>query len=152
MTLLLGACSLDAAPIPTDTTPMPDTQATTTSGITITFGAIGFMRHVYEPLIADFNAQHPGIVVQFVALDQIYQRGDDNNAITRQIVSRADTAEAPASAEQFALGLLRDLTPLLDADANFNRDDFYPNALSSASTPSGATYKLPQSLEVPLLF
>ncbi|MEO7913029.1 MAG: hypothetical protein ABIV47_25555 [Roseiflexaceae bacterium] len=150
--LLLGACNFDAAPIAAGTPPTQATQATATGSTTITFGAIGFMRHVYEPLIAAFNTQHPGIVVQFVALDQLYQRGTDNNEITRQIVSRADTAEAPASAEQFGRGLLRDLTPLIDADANFNRDDFYPDALSSATTLSGAIYKLPQSLEVPLLF
>jgi ABC-type glycerol-3-phosphate transport system substrate-binding protein len=152
LALTFSACSFDAAPIPAGETLTPITQATATGGITITFGAIGFMRHVYEPLIAAFNAQHPGIVVQFVALDQIFQRGADNNEIIRQIVSRADTAEAPASAEQFERGLLRDLTPLIDADANFNRDDFYPGALSSATAPGGAIYKLPQSLEVPLLF
>jgi ABC-type glycerol-3-phosphate transport system substrate-binding protein len=152
LALTLSACSFVAAPNPAGETPTPITQATATGGITITFGAIGFMRHVYEPLIAAFNAQHPGIVVQFVALDQMFQRGADNNEVTRQIVKRADTAEVPASAEQFQLGLLRDLTPLIDADANFNRDDFYPGALNSATAPGGAIYKLPQSLEVPLLF
>jgi ABC-type glycerol-3-phosphate transport system substrate-binding protein len=152
LALTLSACSFDAAPIPAGETPTPITQATGTGSITITFGAIGFMRHIYEPLIADFNAQHPGIVVQFVALDQIYQRGDDNNAITRQIVSRADTAEATASAEQFERGLLHDLAPLIDADSTFNRDDFYPRALSGATASGGAIYQLPQALEVPVLF
>src|SRR6266496_1457288 len=64
----------------------------------------------------------------------------------------ADTAEAPASEEQFNLGLLYDLKPLMNADPSFNSDDFYPNALSSATAGNGAIYKLPQTLEIPLLF
>jgi ABC-type glycerol-3-phosphate transport system substrate-binding protein len=110
------------------------------------------MHHTYEPLIAAFNQQHPGITVQFVALDGVYQRGANDSAIMREIVSRADTAEAPASAEQFQQGLLHDLGPLIDADADFDREDFYPGALSGSTASGGAIYKLPQSLEVPLLF
>src|SRR4051812_45439856 len=130
--ITLGGCSFGAAEPPAGATaePVTATQAAATDSITITFGAIGFMRHVYEPLIAAFNAQHPGIVVQFVALDEVYQRGADNNDIARQIVPRADTAEAPADAEQFERGLLRDLAPLIDADMSFDRNDFYPGALS----------------------
>jgi ABC-type glycerol-3-phosphate transport system substrate-binding protein len=110
------------------------------------------MHHIYEPLIAAFNQQHPDITVQFVALDELYGPGAGDNTLMREIVSRADTAEAPANAEDFEHGLLHDLTPLIDIDASFNRDDFYPGALSSSTAPSGAIYKLPVSLEVPLLF
>ena len=153
MALLLGACGFEAPSAPThDLTEQPAVTAAPGESVTITFGAIGFMRHVYEPLIADFNAQHPGIVVQFVALDELYRYGDDHNELTRQIVSRADTAEAQASAEQFQLGLLRDLKPLIDADTDFDPADYYPIALSSSTSGSGAIYKLPATLEVPLLF
>src|SRR5437773_4580966 len=108
--ITLGACSFGAAEPPTGATTEPavatvqpnETTAEPDGGhVTITFGAISFMHHTYEPLIAAFNQQHPGITVQFVALDGVYQRGADDNAITREIVSRADTAEAPASAQQF---------------------------------------------------
>ena len=54
--------------------------------------------------------------------------------------------------EQFRQGLLYDLTPLIDGDSSFDRDDFYPGALSSSTSASGAIYKLPQTLYVPLLF
>jgi multiple sugar transport system substrate-binding protein len=155
--ILLGACDLSAPAEPPaagtiDGAPAEPTGESSASSITITFGAIGFMRHVYEPLIDAFNTQHPNITVQFVSLDGVYRSGADYDEQTRQIVSRADTAEAGVNEQEFSLGLLRDLKPLIDADPDFNRDDFYPSALSSATAAGGAIYKLPQSLEVALLF
>ncbi|MFL5803340.1 MAG: ABC transporter substrate-binding protein [Roseiflexaceae bacterium] len=163
--LVLSACGFGAASeppagaedllAPTDTSAAGGSTPTTGSAgnVTITFGAFSFMRHAYEPLIEAFNAQHAGITVQFASLDEVYQGNDDSNDRTRQIVSRADTAQVDAaSEEQFNQGLLHDLTPLMDADPNFNRDDFYPSALSSATAASGAVYRLPHSLDVPLLF
>jgi ABC-type glycerol-3-phosphate transport system substrate-binding protein len=162
--LVLGACGFGAASeppagagdqlAPTDAGAAGDgaPAAESAGNVTITFGAFSFMRHAYEPLISAFHAQHPGITVQFVSLDEVYQGDGDNNERTRQIVSRADTAQAEASEEQFNQGLLHDLTPLMDADPHFNRDDFYPSALSSATVSSGAVYKLPQTLDIPLLF
>ncbi len=149
--LVLGACSFDTPSEPPAGDQTPEAGATA-DHVTITFGAISFMRQVYEPLIQAFNADHPGITVQFVSLDEAYQSSGDYSAQTRQIVSMADTAEAPASEEQFNLGLLYDLKPLMNADPSFNSDDFYPNALSSATAGNGAIYKLPQTLEIPLLF
>jgi ABC-type glycerol-3-phosphate transport system substrate-binding protein len=163
--LVLSACGFGAAsepPTGADGQPaLTDAGATAGSAptadssagnVTITFGAISFMRHTYEPLINTFNAQHPGITVQFVSLDGVYQQNRDYTEQTRQIVSSADTAEAGTSEEEFQLGLLRDLKPLMEADPSFNRDDFYPSAFSSAIAASGALYKLPQTLELQLLF
>jgi len=152
--LVLSACSFGAAPEPP--AGISDQPTATDGGaagnVTITFGADSFMRHVYEPLISAFNTQHPGISVQFVSLDEVYRARSDNAEQTRQIVSRADTAEADANEEMFQLGLLHDFKPLIDADPSFNRDDFYPSALNSATSSGGAVYKLPQTLDVPLLF
>jgi multiple sugar transport system substrate-binding protein len=162
--LVLSACSFGAAsepptpaggqPAPTDSTAAAGSAPTTGSdaNVTITFGANSFMRHVYEPLIAAFNAQHPGITVQWVSLDQVYRADGDQNQRTRQIVSLADTAEVDVSKEQFQLGLLYDLKPLIDADGSFNRDDFYPSALSSATSANGAISMLPRTLNVQLLY
>ncbi|HET9223580.1 MAG TPA: extracellular solute-binding protein [Roseiflexaceae bacterium] len=162
--LLLSACGFGAAsepPVAADVQSAPadasaaGRSAPTTeedANLTITFGAFSFMRPAYEPLIAAFNQQHPGITVQFVSLDATYQGGGDQNEQTRQIASLADTAEAETNGEQFQQGLLYDLTPLIDGDPSFDRDDFYPGALSSATSAGGAIYKLPLTLHVPLLF
>jgi ABC-type glycerol-3-phosphate transport system substrate-binding protein len=122
------------------------------AGVTITFGAASFARHVYEPLIAAFNAQHPGITVQWVSLDQVYRGGGDPTDRARQIASLADTAATEASQDQFQRGWLYDLKPLIDADPSFDRGDFYPSALGSTTTADGAIFALPQALDVPLLF
>src|SRR3954451_3913110 len=91
--LALSACGFEAAPEPpadvrgsgaagsaptdgSDTGSAPTAESN--ANVTITFGADSFMRHVYEPLIAAFNAQHPGITVQWVSLDQVYRAGGDH--------------------------------------------------------------------------
>src|SRR5262245_23512429 len=162
--LVLSACGFgaaseppvtaDAQPAPTDTSSAAGSAPTAeaAANVTITFGSFSYMRPAYEPLIAAFNEQHPGITVQFVSLDATFQGGGDQNEQTRQIVSLADTADAEVNGEQFQQGLLYDLTPLIEADPSFDRDDFYPGTLSGATSTSGAIYKLPQALYVPLLF
>jgi len=161
LALTLGACSFGAPEPPAGAGPepaaatLPPAETTTeaaTSNVTITFGAIGFMRHIYEPLIAAFNQQHPGITVQFVSLEAAYRDNLSNSELVRKIVGMADTSDGPAREEEFELGLLRDLKPLADADATFDPADFYPSALASATSASGALYRLPATLEVPLLF
>ncbi len=153
--LVLSACGFGAASEPpTDSSAVADSAPPSGSDatVTITFGANSFMRHVYEPLIEAFNAQHPGITVQWIALDQVYRADVDQNERTRRIVSLADTAELEAGAGQLQPGLLYDLTPLIDADPSFNRDDFYPRALSSVTLATGAISMLPQTLSVELLY
>jgi ABC-type glycerol-3-phosphate transport system substrate-binding protein len=153
MALLVGGCASSPwAGASSDATTQPSTDPTSASSVTITFGADSFMRHAYEPLIDAFNAQHPGITVQFVSLDAVYQGRYDDHEQVRQIVGRADTADAAANEAEFRQGLLRDLKPLMDADAAFDRDDFYPSALNSATTADSAVYKLPRALDIRLLY
>jgi ABC-type glycerol-3-phosphate transport system substrate-binding protein len=154
--LATGGCAPDSAGLPPAASQPTEAGAgddatPAAAPVTITFGAISIMRPAYEPLIQAFKAEHPGIDVQFVPLDEAYQDGGDYNAQTRQIVSSADTAEAPVSEEQFHLGLLYNLKPLMDADSSFDPADFYPSALNSATASGGAIYQLPQTLELPLL-
>jgi ABC-type glycerol-3-phosphate transport system substrate-binding protein len=161
--LVLSACGFGAAPEPP--TPAGDQPAPTDgsvagsapaaeldANVTITFGASSFMRHVYEPLIATFNAQHPGISVQWVSLDPAYRGDGDQNERNRLIVGLADTAEVDVSKQRFQPGLLYDLRPLIDADPSFKRDDFYPRALGGATSTDGAIAMLPQTLSVELLY
>src|SRR5262245_39946949 len=123
LALLAGGCAGGSSPsaeAPAEATAQPSPNAEGRSAVTITFGASSFMRHAYEPLIAAFNAQHPGITVQFVSLDEVYQGGGESQEQIRRIVSRADTAEAGGKEGEFDLGLLYDLKPLMDADPNFD--------------------------------
>jgi ABC-type glycerol-3-phosphate transport system substrate-binding protein len=159
--ILLDACSFGASPAdvpPTNTTAVAvataDAGAVTPDAggaapVTITFAGWNEDRGVYEALIAQFEQDNPEIHVQFVSFESI----TDENIFqaAREVMSAADTAEMPASAEASAKGWVRDLTPLMDADATFDRTDFYPGALEGVSE-SGRIYILPRAFHVPLIF
>lgn len=162
LTLLpLTACgfSENEADIPLEA-PEPTAQIASPSDsssemVRIGFGGQEYERQIYEPLIKTFNEQNPTIQVQFISLDEIMQSAAgesfDAGKTMRQIVSTADTATSFfVRAEDIKNGLLRDLKPLMDADPNFNRDDFYPGALESASLDNGI-YMLPSKLRISLL-
>jgi multiple sugar transport system substrate-binding protein len=166
---LLAACSpasppdetdLDVVPQPsavTDVTVEPGTEpATDQEPVTISFAVWEYERRIYEPLVQKFEAENPHITVVLVPLDDLVNvqepEGPPNPLTTlRRVVSGADTAPMFFVAPE-ALGsnLLMDLTPLMDADANFSRDDFYPGALD-AYTVNGGTWVLPRSLNVQIL-
>ncbi|GEM_PF-1405257 len=140
MLVLLSACSNTADPTePNEQLPTIPSPPTTTSlssseqsnePITITFTADEFERQAYEPLIERFNAENPDIRVQFVPL-QMTGTIISAEAITRQIVTTADTGVAPFLFQSdIDRGLYYNLTPLIDADPSFDRDDYYTSAFS----------------------
>lgn len=73
--ILLSSCNSGGSGPPAPADP----QA---AGVTIGFASISSMRHLYEPLIAIFNAENPDVQVQFVALDEI-ETGDPSAAVTQ---------------------------------------------------------------------
>jgi multiple sugar transport system substrate-binding protein len=162
--LALSACGGPAAPAPTapagaaaDATAIdaassgqPNADAPAASGgvVTIGFAAPEFERAGYEPLIAAFNEQNPDVRVEFVPLAM--QSSQSLDQLMRQIVSSADTAATFfLRPEDIKNGLVRDLAPLIDADPSFERDDYYPGALSPDS--KGGIYMLPRTLRLALL-
>ncbi|NJO83183.1 MAG: extracellular solute-binding protein [Blastochloris sp.] len=123
--------------------------------VTIGFAAQSWERQTYEPLVETFNAENPTIRVQLVSADDALQAEQGQlsspSDMTRRIVSIADTATAFfLTQEDIDNGYLYNLVPLMDGDANFDRDDFYPGALSAVSTSDGV-YALPRVVNVPLL-
>ncbi|MCU0494377.1 MAG: extracellular solute-binding protein [Chloroflexaceae bacterium] len=156
--LLLAACSVGQAPQPTPGgTPaaaVGTTPAPTGDVVTIGFGAQEWERRIYEPLIEKFNAENTDMRVQFVSLDEVYQtQFDPNNPPdqAREVVSRADTATTffvdPRDVER---NLYYNLTPLIEADPTFQRDDYYPSAFASL-THNGNIYGLPRNINLPLM-
>jgi len=148
--LLLLNC---AAPIIPD--PAQSRAPTQISGaVVITFGAQEFQRAFYEPLIARFQQEEPAIRVQFVATDAAYaaQPGNpDPDAALRRIATLADSAlvyTIPRSTLQ--RGFLRDMTPLIEADPDFNLPDFYPGVLERTHF-AGGQYGVPLEVTTPLL-
>lgn len=170
LAVLLGACSQAGDPAatrtpPDGTGPTPVAAAATpaepgpdaaapSDPVTITFGAQSYLRPAYEPLIEQFNQQNPGVHVQFVSIDAAYQVGGgtfDLGAQVRQIVSMADVVSLYVlRKEDIAAGYVADLQPLIDADATFDRADFYPNMLEQYQLDAGL-YMIPRSRRMPLL-
>jgi multiple sugar transport system substrate-binding protein len=169
--LLLGACIPGSnAPetlLPTAApaaTPQPTATVVSDAGtpsadevVTLGFGAVESEREYFEPLIGAFNQENPGIQVQFVALDDVMRQeanqAYDPDLTMRRTVSTVDTASYSFTylrPEDISRGYLRDLKPLMDADASFDRDDFYPGTLERFSR-GGGIYMLPRFIDVRLL-
>jgi len=153
----------DSATAPPASTSGESSGATAVAGsggeqVTITFAATEDDRPVYEPLIQAFQAENPDIRVQFVNFDSLLKAivspggsvvSSDEDSI-QDIIKAADTARLSATDESIQKGWVRDMTPLMNADASFNKDDFYPGALVPLGDKQGI-YMLPHTLYVPLL-
>jgi ABC-type glycerol-3-phosphate transport system substrate-binding protein len=149
---LLASCAGGGpAPAPSAVVPVPGatTSPDGAEGATISFAVWDYERPAYEPLIERFMDENPGITVVLVPMDDIAstpnnQGPESSTSMLRRIVSAADTAPAIGiPPEAFGSPLLLDLAPLMDADPNFKRDDFYPGALERW-TLKGGTWALPR--------
>ena len=147
-----------SAPSPTGGANSTSATASTSQPVTISFAATEDDRAIYEPLIRSFEAQNPDIHVQFVNFDSLLKQvaapsgsvvSNDEESI-QDIISAADTARLSATDESIQKGWVRDLTPLMNTDASFNQDDFYPGALQPVGEKNGI-YTLPHTLFIPLL-
>ncbi len=123
--------------------------------VTIGFAAQEFERSTYEPLIEQFNQANPDIRVRFVSTDELNQNNSsqtfDPNQMMRQLVSAADTGSAFfVRPEDIRNGYLRDLRPLMDADPNFDINDYYPITLGGVSD-GNSVYALPRTMRIQLL-
>lgn len=160
---LLASCSAgpdQPGPIPpggeTPAPLEPTSDAGSGEKVAISFATWEYERQIYEPLAKKFTEEHPNVEVVIVPLDDLVNTSGPNPDYSpfgqlRRVVSGADTASAQVlSPETLGSSLLLDLTPHMDADANFKRDDFYPGALEQY-TNKGAIRVLPRFVYVQLL-
>ncbi|PMP80159.1 MAG: ABC transporter substrate-binding protein, partial [Roseiflexus castenholzii] len=155
--VLLASCG---APPPSGNATPAVPGVTPTSGsetVTISFAVWEYERNIYQPLADRFMTENPNIKIVLVSLDDIMMVESGNEGPTnpldvlRRIVSAADTAPAFAlTPEAFGTPLLLDLKPLMDADAAFQRDDFFPGAIERY-TAKGGVWALPRYHSVPLI-
>ncbi len=173
--LVCAACAPGAeplaAPTATDTaaplavaTPSSDPASAVSTAdadetITITFAASEEERPIFEPLIARFEAGNPGIRVQLVDIQQAATTitmpdGGEMTTIgpesIRKVLTLADTVTGIGpTPEAIANGWVRDLTPFIDADSTFERDDFYPHFLGKRAWKAveGRLFHLKRALQ-----
>lgn len=135
------------------TAPAADIATGSEEQVTITFGT----NHVsdiefYEPLIQQFEQQHPAIQIEWVALSSIFEQANSDTEVLREVATTADIALINASSiyGKQAERYLHDLTPLMDADPSFDTDDFYPGAFIQHPSNS-AIYGIQQDIPIRFL-
>ncbi|MFZ6027072.1 MAG: ABC transporter substrate-binding protein [Chloroflexota bacterium] len=120
----------------------------------ITFAASEWERSLYEPLIEQFNTEHPEMTVQFAPLPDNYgvsENGEVQQDYTRMLASSGDT---------FIIGgvigvpesYLRDIQPLIEADPTSEVDDFWPGALETCQDIEGRQLGVPLWLGINGIF
>jgi multiple sugar transport system substrate-binding protein len=115
----------------------------TSPSVTITFACREWQESTYRDLADQFEAANPDIRVQ---LNLVGRASNPRDAVTR-----ADTlvmSVYPALTQQ---GLVRDLTPFIEADRAFQPEDFYPHTLESLQW-DGGTWGLPFAVNFHLIF
>lgn len=144
---MLSACNPNVAEVPPPTRPTSAPVADP-SVTTITFASYDRERSYFEPLINLFNRENPDIQVIFVDLEEVGEQ--EAMGILHTTVSAADTTIASISPEDIAKGYVLDLKPLIDADATFDLDDYYPGAFEPLNS-DGGIYVLPTTIRAPMI-
>ncbi|MEP6986676.1 MAG: extracellular solute-binding protein, partial [Chloroflexota bacterium] len=126
----------------------------------ITITAPGWVSRAFtDNPFAPFEEQHPGVkVVPVDPADSYYypQAGSGIEDHLNGVQKYATVADViyvdyrSASVEASRAGYLLNLAPLVDGDASFNSDDFYPKIWQSAQWDGGVWY-IPSSAYVSML-
>jgi len=103
-----------------------------------------------EDIFERFEQQNPGIHIAVEGVEDYYftTPGADPDTHFDELYAYAQEADvlyiAPSTISQFSTdtGYLLDLTPLIQADSNFNLDDFYP-AMIDAFQWNNGTWSVP---------
>jgi ABC-type glycerol-3-phosphate transport system substrate-binding protein len=118
----------------------------------IRFAAVDSDRVIYEQRIATFEELNPDLHVEMVSADALLGIGPAGGSeAERSLYHTADVVAINPTRHAVRRGLVRDLAPLMAADATFDAADFYPN-LVDAYRWSGGTWALPLSANYQLIY
>lgn len=136
---------------PTETQPEEPAQAQ----VTIRFAIFDWQQPIYEGLIKDFEEANPDLKVEIVSINEVlgvdlvtFEWPDDAGL---RLASAADVGTVGVSRQDVQEGLVRDLTPFVEADPDFQTDDFYPNTLERHQW-DGGTWAIPTTVNYLLIF
>jgi multiple sugar transport system substrate-binding protein len=160
--LVLSACGGQgqggvetASPAPVPTTP-PTQKAQSQEQVTIRFAVFDWERPMYEDLLTAFEEENPDVKVQIVSANEVLDLGPLTSMTfpedaERRLASAADVINVSVTRDIVDQGLLRDLTPLIQADSTFDTADFYPNTLEEYQW-DGGTWGIPTLISFQLIF
>lgn len=164
--LLLVACRGENDEEPVDTpTPVPavteeEAEAppeveTEVEPVTVGFAVFDFEQGLYNDLIDAFEEANPDVEIKLVSIEETLgleslgaEWPDD---ASRRLVSAADVSSVFYSEEALRDGLLLDLEPFMEADPNFDADDFQPAILEYFQS-NGGTWAMPTEANYQLIF
>ena len=149
--LLVFILAIGSACTPAPSTPMATTPHAV-EPVTISFAANESARDTYMTLIEAFEAENPHIQIRFESLNTITEITDTtsnhSNQQLAQTVHAVDTATVSfVTPDDIPHGYLRNLTPFINADRTFQRDDYHNGALEILSQ-DGDIYLLPHARPV----
>ena len=103
-----------------------------------------------KPLLAEFERQNPDVPVELIHIPDEYPHKIRLMAASRKMpdVLFMESQILPGFANR---GVLRDLTPYLEADAELKRDDFYRPVMEAMSW-KGTLYGIPRDLSNLVMF
>ena len=136
--------------------PVPTVPAAPGKPDTIRFAVYDWQRAAYEDLVEAFEETNPGLHVQLVdkIMPSIEEISDPLNWSDWEMLwlSTADVVEMQVypGGTTVEMGLIRDLTPFIEADSNFQSGDFYPGVLERYQW-DGGIWALPTAIDVPVI-
>ncbi len=124
--------------------------------VTVRFVLFDWDRPTYEGKIATFEEENPDVKIQIVSANEVLGLEGLTNLdfpedTPRLLAFAADVGTIGMGRDEVKEGLVRDLTPLMEADANFELDDFFPNTLERHQW-DGGTWALPSAVNYQLIF
>jgi ABC-type glycerol-3-phosphate transport system substrate-binding protein len=142
---ILAACSPKS--------PASPTTAPSVEQIAITFACSEWERQAYERLAERFHQTHPHVEVQVLSRQKILGGDMGREDAIRKLAASADTFAYPSDllTRHTREGLVKDLSPFIEADSTFEAADFYPGLLEQFQW-DGGTWALPAKVYPALIF
>ncbi|MCE7989883.1 MAG: extracellular solute-binding protein [Caldilinea sp. CFX5] len=136
------------------TTTTPPALSATPQQTTIRFALPRYQKGNTFAFVYEFEAANPDLQVELVTFETILNIDDlhwlDPDSAAK-VAASADVIAGIVDHSMVEAGLVRDLRPFIQADANFTEEDYYPHALTSY-TWQGGLWALPSVMDVSLLF
>ncbi|VAW43585.1 hypothetical protein MNBD_CHLOROFLEXI01-3599 [hydrothermal vent metagenome] len=116
--------------------------------ITIQFAVQEFESVYYRDLIQVFEAENPHISVKLTFINEVLSESSAESTAL-QLAQAVDVFSSIYAPPESHVGIVRDLTPFINADLSFGATDFYPNTLQRQD---GQLFVLPTSVQFSLIF
>jgi len=116
--------------------------------VVITFAADEWNRQLYEPLMDEFHTLHPDITVQFVAISQESTSAQGEDTSYAQMLASMADASFISGYNPDDIVYFTNLTPLIDADSDFDPADFWPAGASACQDDNGNQFGILANINV----